>query len=243
MWVPSLFLCSFSVFQERRRRRRAAAAAAKWFNRLRPPSFPGLLGRSDAPQGERRKGRGRKCSPPPMHCFLLDPQYANGIAGSFPLGIILGKCRHSRRFTGFFFLGYLEALAAHVAFTLSSRGLSLPLPFPPPATWGLEEEVASVSFPPRYSLLPHRFITSNAVNASARGTAGRRGISPKYQRSHFPKKANTGLCKEVVICPTILVCHFPENNSCQSLAQNTRAKQQAKIERAYRNTGVGGWRG
>ncbi len=121
--------------------------------------------------GERRKGRGRKCSPPPMHCFLLDPQYANGIAGSFPLGIILGKCRHSRRFTGFFFLGYLEALAAHVAFTLSSRGLSLPLPFPPPATWGLEEEVASVSFPPRYSLLPHRFITSNAANASARGTA------------------------------------------------------------------------
>ncbi len=43
-----------------------------------------------------------------------------------------------------------------------------------------------------------------------------------------PKK----ICKEVVICPTIIVCHFPENNSCQSFAQNsTRAKQQAKIKR------------
>ncbi len=49
--------------------------------------------------------------------------------------------------------------------------------------------------------------------------ARRRGTFPKYQSSHLPEKANTGLCKEEVICPTILVCHFPENNSCQSFAQ------------------------
>ncbi len=47
----------------------------------------------------------------------------------------------------------------------------------------------------------------------------RRGISPKFKRSHFPEKAITGLSKKVVICPTILVCHFPENNLCQSFAR------------------------
>ncbi len=45
-----------------------------------------------------------------------------------------------------------------------------------------------------------------------------RGISPNYQGSLFPEKANAGPFKKV-ICPTILVRHFPKNNLCPSFAQ------------------------
>lgn len=134
MWVPSLFLCSFSVFP--RKEEAGGGGGGEMVQSASATFFPWPSRSIRRSPGERRKGRRRKCSPPPMHCFLLDPQYANGIAGSFPLGIILGKCRHSRRFTGFFFFGYLEALAAHVAFTVSSRGLSSS-PFPTTRDLGL----------------------------------------------------------------------------------------------------------
>ncbi len=34
-------------------------------------------------------------------------------------------------------------------------------------------------------------------------STGRWSNSPKYQSSHFPEKANTGLFKDEVICPTL----------------------------------------